>query len=397
MLYKVNAMAEYSFSLNSNALNRNVTLAAIFFIVLTIQPLVTSVGAFSFVLSSAAAADNAVSPYLPHKVAVAGATGRTGSLVVAELVQRKIEVVALVRDTEKALELLPSSVTCVQCNLESEDEIRGAVAGCDAAVWCATGFSDAPSSAWDKVKAVFNVAVTPKRSIDYVGVPALARAMQQQQDAAVTNNGDDDTAPSYPKVVMLSSAGVTRPSWDDNKKKLFEGAADIPIVRLNPFGILDIKAESEQKLRETGVDYCVVRPCGLNDAWPAKSRPIFSQGDVAVGRINRSDVADLLVDVLSSPAAVGKTFEAVTMTGYPPAPSIEKAMSGLLPDTAGIPSNEMLGVTYAMMQQLLPGEKQDSAALAMGQTYEELDVGKTGRLGERGKEDAEMAAPKPTS
>merc|ERR1712071_82141 len=97
--------------------------------------------------------------------------------------------------------------------------------------------------------------------------------------------------------------------------------------------------------------------------------------------------------------SVGKTFEAVTMTGYPPAQSIEKAMSGLLPDAAGglVPSNEMLAVTYSMMQQLLPGEKQDSAALAMGQTYEELDKGKTGRLGERGKEDAESAAPKPTS
>jgi hypothetical protein len=49
------------------------------------------------------------------------------------------------------------------------------------------------------------------------------------------------------------------------------------------------------------------------------------------------------------------------------------------------------------MQQLLPGEKQDAAALAMGQTYEQLDKGETGRLGARGTENAEAAAPKPTN
>jgi hypothetical protein len=49
------------------------------------------------------------------------------------------------------------------------------------------------------------------------------------------------------------------------------------------------------------------------------------------------------------------------------------------------------------MQQLLPGEKQDAAALAMGQTYEQLDSGKTGRLGKKGEENAEAAAPKPSS
>ena len=48
-----------------------------------------------------------------------------------------------------------------------------------------------------------------------------------------------------------------------------------------------------------------MRPCGLNDNHPAGSRPLFSQGDVAVGRINRKDVAKLLVDCLAAPAATG--------------------------------------------------------------------------------------------
>lgn len=338
------------------------------------------------------------------KVAVAGATGRTGSLVVEELVKRNVDVVALVRDLKKAKEKLPetkdiestSTLTVIKCDLGSENEIEKAIEGCDAAIWCATGFSDAPGvSLFTKIQSLLGITLAPKKSIDVVGVPALGRAFLKSDSKTSTSTGENNAC--LPKVVMLSSAGVTRPSWDDEKKSMFPGAADIPIVRLNPFGILDIKRESEEDLRKTGVDYCIVRPCGLNNDWPSNARPVFSQGDVAVGRINRIDVATLLVDTLYSPDSVGKTFEAVTLTGYPPATSIDNALSRLIPDSEGVPSNDVLQVTYGMMQQLLPGETQDAAKLAMGQTYEELDKGVTGRLGKRGDENAESVAPKPSS
>jgi uncharacterized protein YbjT (DUF2867 family) len=60
---------------------------------------------------------------------------------------------------------------------------------------------------------------------------------------------------------------VTRPSWSDEKKAQLENAADIPIVRLNPFDILNKKCEAEQILRDSGLPYSIVRPCGLNDDW----------------------------------------------------------------------------------------------------------------------------------
>lgn len=160
---------------------------------------------------------------------------------------------------------------------------------------------------------------------------------------------------------------------------------------------LSRKRESEEKLRSMGIPYCIVRPAGLNDDWPSPSRPLLSQGDVAVGRINRKDVARLLVDVLSETEATNKTFECISVAGYPPSRSLQPALSKLLPDNQiETMSEETLFATYSTMQQLLPGEKQDAAALAMGQTYEQLDKGVTGRLGERGKENAEAAAPKPT-
>ena len=41
----------------------------------------------------------------------------------------------------------------------------------------------------------------------------------------------------------------------------------------------------------------------------------------------------------------------------------------------------VLDVTYALMQQLVPGETLAPQKLAMGQTYEQLDKGEQGRLG----------------
>ena len=56
---------------------------------------------------------------------------------------------------------------------------------------------------------------------------------------AFVNGGDAAAAGGAPpRVVMLSSAGVTRPGWDEAKKEKLVGAADIPIIRLNPGGIL---------------------------------------------------------------------------------------------------------------------------------------------------------------
>lgn len=323
------------------------------------------------------------------RVAVAGATGRTGRFVVQELLDRGVQqVVAVVRNEQKAQELYPdppANLEIVTCDLAKSEEIQQVMKGCDSAIWAATGFSDAPpANLADRVKKLFGIAFASKQSIDLVGLPALTKCLQNDQSG-------------LPKIVMLSSSGVTRPTWSDDKKERFNGAADIPIVRLNPFNILDRKRESEEQLRTLGVNYCIVRPAGLNDDWPSGSRPMLSQGDVAVGRINRKDVATILVDALSSPEATGKTFEAVALAGYPSPRSLGPALSRLKRDTEleTLP-DDVLFATYSAMQQLLPGERQDSAALAMGQTYEQLDQGVTGRLGERGAEDAEAAAPKPT-
>ena len=329
-----------------------------------------------------------------QRVAVAGATGRLGKFVVQELLDRNVDsVVALVRSKQKAQQVWglspPANLEIVECDLTNAKALQQVLQNADAAVWCATGFSQ--NSSWaERIQRLFGLA-TQQPSVDTVGLPLIAQSLPAKPSSSWP----------YPRLVMCSSAGVTRPQWDADKKKRLVGAADIPIVRLNPFGILDIKFESEETLRRsagqsTGIPYCIVRPSGLNDSWPAGSRPIVSQGDVAVGRINRQDVAKLMVNVLSIPEAVDKTFEVTAVADYPPPRSLRPALRRLVPDGEAL-SEVMVEATYHVMQQLLPGEKQAANELAMGQTYEQLDKGETGRLGPRGQESVEGAAPQPTS
>jgi hypothetical protein len=173
---------------------------------------------------------------------------------------------------------------------------------------------------------------------------------------------------------MLSSAGVTRPEWSEDKKQRLEGAADIPIIRLNPADVLGKKRAAETRLRQSGLPYAIVRPTGLKDSWPA-GRPIFSQGDVAVGRSAPADVANVLVGLLDQPDAVGKTFEMLTLTGYPPARSLAPALRRLMSDKDGPLSPAAVEASYALLQQALPGEEQDATQLEMGRSYEAVDRG----------------------
>jgi len=325
-----------------------------------------------------------------QRVMVAGASGRLGRLVVRELLiapNSTVQVCAAVRDVEKAKKvLLPFLDTCqrdrldiVQVKLNNLEDLKAVTANVDRCVWCATGFTD-QSSALSKITGLLRLKFRPRSALDIKGMELLGSLFKEKEKSF--NDG--------PHVVLCSSAGVTRPSWSDEKKEKFAGAADIPIVRLNPFNILDIKAKGEQILRDSGASYCIVRPTGLNDKHP-NGRPILSQGDLAVGRINRFDVAQLLVSILQEPAAVGKTIEAVSVAELPYPRSFGAQLDSLRSDIDGPLDDVSLERTYALLQQLVPGEIMQPEKLAMGQSYEQLDKGELGRLGERGTEDVPIA------
>lgn len=338
-------------------------------------------------------------------IAVTGATGRTGRLVISQLLNQypNYKILALVRDIDKAnsifntdTNLNTNNLQILKCDLMNSSQVSNILSTnkCSQVIWCATGFSNNPNqNVLNRVGTVLKALLDKegKNSLDSVGLSNLANGILKIQDGVADVDG--------PNIIMCSSAGVTRPSWSESKKEKYAGCADIPIVRLNPFNILNIKANSEENLRSTSnnnknnVSYVIVRPTGLKDGddWPNtnNARPILSQGDVAVGRIHRKDVADILIQCLHCPEAKYKTFEVFSVSGYSPnvKDGIKSTLKSLRVDGDKVLGDDnVLEATYLAMQQLLPGEKQDASALAMGQTYEELDKGKVGRLGVKGEE-----------
>eukprot|EP00960_Hanusia_phi_P025295 742826-Hanusia_phi.AAC.2 len=357
-------------------------------------------------------------------VLVAGATGRVGRQVVDLLLSRsqdpsdqlpRMIVKAAVRDTEKAARVLPTdeSLQVTKCDLGDATAVARSCKDVDAVIWCATGFSDASdSSLLNKLLGVAKLKLTPRQSIDIAGLSQIGQLLVSQAN---------HPALPGPKVVMCSSAAVTRPTWTEEKKKSrspqAESSAANPLCRIRGrggyshsssqsswnFGCEEVRIfvlntrkvtlfrDGEEALRSSGVSYAIVRPCGLNDKWP-NGRAVFSQGDIAVGRINRQDVAQLLVQALLEEAARGKTFECVALPGYPAPKSLTLQLSRLKADgDASVSNPEVLDAQYALLQQLVPGETLQPNQLAMGQTYEQLDAGQVGRLGERGQERPTLA------
>mmetsp|Transcript_25952 Transcript_25952/g.31820 ORF Transcript_25952/g.31820 Transcript_25952/m.31820 type:complete len:377 (-) Transcript_25952:146-1276(-) len=314
-------------------------------------------------------------------VGIAGATGRVGRLVVENCVRQGYDVTAIVRNVDKAkgdplltqdgVTIRPLDFAAVSADT-AEGIVGSAFEGVDRVIWCASGFVD--------VKGDGDGGETTKEALDVVGMkyllPTLSSTLKPKPS-------DDSTAPP-PAFIMLSSAGVTRPGWDAAKQEKFVGCADIPIVRMNPGGILDRKVVAESMLRDNAIGnfpYCVVRPTGLkfeDKEWP-RGRTLFSQGDVAVGRMNANDLASNLVDLLNEPSATGKTFECVTLAGYPPPKSITTVLEKLNTDATIDNDSDGVYASFQLMQQLLPGEEQDATRLEMGKTYEQVDRGEVDR------------------
>ncbi len=331
---------------------------------------------------------------VPKTIAVAGASGRLGRQVVEQLLSATNStciVKACVRDVEKGKEILsdlpsklgvpPSRLEIIRSNFRKESDIKDLCKDIDTMVWCATGFTD-QSSTVNKLVGLLRLKFAPQSTIDIQAVSTIGEILKLKGPLPKRS----------PRIIMCSSAGVTRPSWSKEKKDRYVGASDIPIVRLNPFNILDVKAEGEEALRQTGVDYCILRPTGLADQWP-NGRPILSQGDVAVGRICRQDVAKLLVSLVDEPNCNGKTIEALSAPSLPYPRSFDDQLKRLVYDKDcknGLPQ-ALLDANYALLQQLLPGETLKANELAAGQKYEEFDNDEEGFLGKRGEENMPIA------
>lgn len=212
------------------------------------------------------------------KAFVAGATGRTGRRIVEQLVQREIPVRALVRDREKATEMLPPEAELVVGDVSKPEQLADAIA--DATVLlCATG-------------AKPSVDPFGPYQVDYAGTRHLI-------DAAKAKN--------IQQFVFVSSLCVSQ---------FFHP--------LNLFWlVLYWKKQAEKDLIQSGLTYTIVRPGGLLDA--DNEDVIVMQGadTLSEGRIPRSKVAQVCIEALFDTATQNKILEIVARPDAPEKPFSE--------------------------------------------------------------------------
>ena len=209
------------------------------------------------------------------KALVAGATGQTGRRIVEQLLERDIQVRALVRDRSKALTELPEGIEIAVGDVLEPGTLRAALAGCQALV-SATGA--APS--FDP---------TGPYKVDYEGNKNLVDAAKQADIG---------------QMVMVSSMCVS---------KLFHP--------LNLFwGVLYWKQQAEDYLKNSGVPYTIVRPGGLKNENNDEAIVMSSADTLFEGSIPRSKVAQVCAEALSQPTAKNKVVEIITSETASPQP-----------------------------------------------------------------------------
>ena len=199
-------------------------------------------------------------------IVVAGGHGKIAMLLHPILRERGHTVRALIRNPDHAEEVRQAGADPVVCDIEQVDDISEAVGKADAVVFAAGA---GPGS-----------GAARKLTMDRDGATKLI--------AAAKKNG-------IPRYVMISAMGADRPRPD---------AGDVFKV------YLIAKAEADRAVRESGLDYTILRPGGLTDDAPTGR--IALAPELPRGQIPRADVATAVAESLELPATIGKQWELVS-------------------------------------------------------------------------------------
>jgi uncharacterized protein YbjT (DUF2867 family) len=206
----------------------------------------------------------------PRIVLVAGATGRTGRLLLEELRRNpRFAIRPLARDPKAAA--VGHGYGWVQGDVTRPASLKAAMRGVSY-VLCAVGATErsGPNS---------------PEFVDFQGVRNLALAAREA---------------GVQQFVLASSMGVGS-----------GGGVWGSVLNLLSGDALEWKAQGEAALRASGVPYTIVRPGGLTDEPGGRTGLEFGQGDEGSGRVSRADTAAVMVAALGERAALRKTFELI--------------------------------------------------------------------------------------
>jgi uncharacterized protein YbjT (DUF2867 family) len=202
---------------------------------------------------------------MSHDVVIAGGHGQIALLLERRLSAAGHRVRGLVRDPAQAADLQAAGAEPVVADLEALDDLAPFVEGASAVVFAAGA---GPGS-----------GAARKRTVDLGAAVKLADAAR---------------AAGVGRYLMVSAMGAGDP------------AAGSEAMR--PY--LEAKAQADEAVAGSGLDFTIVRPGGLTDE-PAAGRVAVGER-VARGTIPRDDVAAVLVACLDEPGTVGRTFDLVS-------------------------------------------------------------------------------------
>lgn len=266
--------------------------------------------AFVFVTLRPAMPDSQFELQAPERVGdkhvlLFGATGKLGLELAADLTARGDRVTAFVRNVT----IPPELVDAVQTNLNADDAVLETL---DPAV----------------VKIISKLRVRDSlgaMGILFVSGDAVNKADVEaafaagEYDAVITTIGNirGNPPPDYIGNANIfdaaKAAGVKRAILISTI-----GAGDslkaAPLIsRLGLSSVIPLKTQAEDHLRESGLDYTVIRPGGLPFA-PPTGNGILSEDRKTMGFIVRGDLARLIVGVLDDDRTIGKTLAAMDPT-----------------------------------------------------------------------------------
>ena len=204
-------------------------------------------------------------------VGVFGASGRTGTHIIDELIRRDVNIRAFSRRTKENAD--KDSLNWVVADVTNKESLAEALKNVDVII-SAIGPVDGDNS----------------ENVDYLGAINIVSAAKES---------------GVQQIIYMSSIGAG-------------GAENISTVMLNLLAnkTMKWKALAEEQIRNSGIAFTIVRPGGLLGE-PATQGIQFSQGDNVLGWIPREDVAAVLVESIFKDGAKNKTFEVINDDSLP--------------------------------------------------------------------------------
>lgn len=197
-------------------------------------------------------------------ITIVGGHGKIAMHLHPILKEKGHEIRGIIRKTEQAGDLREAGAEPVICDIEEHDDISDAVGDADAVVFAAGA---GPGSGAER-----------KWTVDRDGAIKLIEAAKR--------NG-------IGRYVMISAMGLDEPRGNE-VFRVYQKA----------------KAEADEALQKSGLDYTIIKPGRLTNE-PGTGKVALAP-DLESGEIPREDVAAVLAEILETPETAGLTLDLVS-------------------------------------------------------------------------------------